>query len=98
MTDYQSYGNLIYPINKTEFLLSYSYVRATTSMHNMDANKTHAEKASGNYTRILCAISNKSWQQDSTKQQLYGHLPPITQTIQDEHDMLGTDGEANLIS
>ena len=34
-----------------------------------------------NYTRILRAILNKSWRQHPTKQQLYGHLPPITKTI-----------------
>ena len=28
------------------------------------------------------AILNKSWRQHSTKHQLYGHLPPITKTIQ----------------
>ena len=31
---------------------------------------------------ILWAILNKSWRQHSTKKQLYGHLPPITKTIQ----------------
>ena len=36
----------------------------------------------GNYTRMLRAILNKSWSQHPTKQQLYGHLPPITKTIQ----------------
>ena len=35
----------------------------------------------GNYTRMLRAIMNKSWSQYPTKQQLYGHLPPITKTI-----------------
>ena len=35
----------------------------------------------GNYTRMLWAILNKSWRQHPTKQQLYGHLPPITKTI-----------------
>ena len=34
----------------------------------------------GNYTRMLQAILNKSWRQQPTKQQLYGHLPPITKT------------------
>ena len=28
------------------------------------------------------AILNKSWRQHSTRHQLYGHLPPITKTIQ----------------
>ena len=31
---------------------------------------------------MLRAILNKSWRQHSTKQRLYGHLPPITKTIQ----------------
>ena len=31
---------------------------------------------------MLCAILNKSWQQHPTRHQLYGHLPPITKTIQ----------------
>ena len=40
------------------------------------------KKLDGNYTRMLQAILNKSWQQHPTKHQLYGHLPPITKTIQ----------------
>ena len=39
------------------------------------------KKLDGNYTRMLRAIMNKSWQQHSTKHQLYGHLPTITKTI-----------------
>ena len=39
------------------------------------------KKLDGNYTRMLRAILNKSWQQDPTRHQLYGHLPPITKTI-----------------
>ena len=31
---------------------------------------------------MLRAILNKSWKQHPTKQQLYGHLPPTTKTIQ----------------
>ena len=41
----------------------------------------YGEKAWFNYTRILRAIFNKSWRQPPPKQQLYGHLPPITKTI-----------------
>ena len=44
--------------------------------------KCMEKKLDGNDTRMLQAILNKSWRQDSTKQQLYGHLPPITKTIQ----------------
>ena len=40
------------------------------------------KKLDGNYTRMLRAISNKSWRQHPKKHQLDGHLPPITKTIQ----------------
>ena len=40
------------------------------------------KKLDGNYTRMLQAILNRSWRQHPTKQQLYGHLPPIMKTIQ----------------
>ena len=36
----------------------------------------------GNYSRMLRAILNRSWQQHPSRNQLYGHLPPITKTIQ----------------
>ena len=38
------------------------------------------KKQDGNCTRMLRAILNKSWRQHPTR--LYGHLPPITKTIQ----------------
>ena len=40
------------------------------------------KKLDGNYTRMLPAILNKPWRQLPTRHQLYGHLPPITKTIQ----------------
>ena len=40
------------------------------------------KKLAGNYTRMLRAILNKSCRQHPTRHQLYGHLPPITKTIQ----------------
>ena len=40
------------------------------------------KKLDGNYTRMLRAILNKSWRQHPTRHQLYGHLSPITKTIQ----------------
>ena len=43
--------------------------------------KRMEKKLEGNYTGMLPAILNKSWRQHPTKQQLYGHLPPITKTI-----------------
>ena len=44
--------------------------------------KRREKKLDGNYTRMLRAILNKSWRQHPTRHQLYGHLPPITKTIQ----------------
>ena len=43
--------------------------------------KLMEKKLDSNYTRMLRAILNNSWRQHRTKQQLYGHLPPITKTI-----------------
>ena len=40
------------------------------------------KKLDGNYTRMLQAILNKSWRQHPIRHQLYGHLTPITKTIQ----------------
>ena len=40
------------------------------------------KKLDGNYTRMLRVILNKSWRQHPARHQLYGHLPPITKTIQ----------------
>ena len=44
--------------------------------------KRMEKKLDSNYIRMLRAILNKSWRQHPTKQQLYGHLPPITKTIE----------------
>ena len=42
----------------------------------------------GNYTRMFFAVLNKYWKHHATKQQFYGHLPPISQTTpKDEQDM-----------
>ena len=43
--------------------------------------KRKEKKLDDTYTRMLPAVLNKSWRQHPTKQQLYGHLPPITKTI-----------------
>ena len=44
--------------------------------------KRMEKKLDGNYTRMLRAVLNKSRRQHPTKQLLYGHLPPIMETIQ----------------
>ena len=42
---------------------------------------------------MLRAVLNKYWKQHPTRWQLYSHLPPISQTIQDKQDMRHTAGE-----
>ena len=65
--------------------------------------KRMEKKLDGNYTRMLRAILNKSWRQHPTKQQLYGHLPLITKTIQvrlaihAEHFWRSRDGLISVI-
>ena len=67
---------------KRSFSSSSSHVDIAIWMHNMDANKTYREKAwrqlhknaASNMEQVLKAAPNKK--------QLYGHLPPITKTIQ----------------
>ena len=64
-------------LNETPFLLGSGRVNTTWML-----TKRLEKKLDGNYTRMLWAILNKSWQQHPTRHQLYGHLPPITKTIQ----------------
>ena len=49
---------------------------------NLTQTQRVEKKLDSNYTRTLQAILNKSWRQRPTNQQLHGHLPPITKTIQ----------------
>ena len=44
--------------------------------------KCPEKKPVGNYTKMLWAVLNKSWQKHPIKQQLYGHSHPIIQTIE----------------
>ena len=60
-------------------LFDYLYVFICTTR---TLTKRLEKKLGGNYTRMLQPILNKSWRQHPTKQQLYGHLPSITKTIQ----------------
>ena len=56
-------------------ILQYGYTTWTLT-------KRLKKKLDGNYTRMLRTILNKSWRQHPTRHQLYGHLPPVTKTIQ----------------
>ena len=59
-------------------VLLYDYVTWTLT-------KRLEKKLDGNYTTVLRAVLNKSWKQHPIKQQLYGHLSPISQTIPARH-------------
>ena len=71
------YGNQTWPIKWNAFVSILLYGCTTWTL-----TKRLEKKLDGNYTRMLRAILNKSWRQHPTKHQLYGHLPPITKTIQ----------------
>ena len=67
--------------------IKYGFQAAVTSIllygcTTWTLTKRLEKKLDGNYTRMLRAILNKSWRQHPTRHQLYGHLPPITKTIQ----------------
>ena len=44
--------------------------------------KRREKKLDGNYTKMLQETLEKSWQQHPIRHQLYGHLRPLTKTIQ----------------
>ena len=77
--EYGNIGNQTWPIKwnaVSSSLRSCRYCTTLTLTGRLE------KKLDGNYTRMLRAILNKSWQQHPTRHQLYGHLPPITKTIQ----------------
>ena len=51
-------------------------------MHHLDANKMAGEEARRQLHKNVANNIERSWQQHSTKYQLYSHLPSITKTIQ----------------
>ena len=65
----RSYGN-------QTWLIKWNAVSSRQRLYRLE------KKLDSNYTRMLSAILNKSWRQHPTRHQLYGHLPPITKTIQ----------------
>ena len=65
-------------VSTTWVLLAYIWcVRTVVVMTRSQLGR----KSGWNCTRSQCAILNKSWKQQPTKQQQFGHLPPISQTI-----------------
>ena len=66
------------------FLPTSRHVSTIVWFHHLDFNEVPAEKAKwdGSNTRKLHTVLDKSQKQQPRKQQLYSHLPPISQTIQ----------------
>ena len=65
-------------------------------------NKRLEKKLDGNYTRMLRAVSNKTWRQYPTRHQLYGHLPPhhenyTSKTNQTRGTLLEKQGRAHVL-
>ena len=56
------------------------------------------KKLDGNYKNMLCAVLTKSWKQQTTKQKVHGHLPPISQTIQVRRARLRKRNKDKLVS
>ena len=68
-------------------------------MHYMDANKRLEKKLDGNYTRMLRAILNKSWQQHPQDTNCTANCPLSRKLFKlDEPDMQDTAGEAEMNS
>ena len=61
-----------------QFLPGSSHIDTAIWMHYMDSNKTAGEEA----RRQLHKNAASNFEQVPTRHQLYGHLPPITKTIQ----------------
>ena len=75
---------------KWEFFLSCNHVSTAVWL---DFNEMLEEEVRWELHKDVTGCFEKSWKQHPTKQQLYGHLPPISQTIPDKQNMLGTARE-----
>ena len=73
--------NLLFSESRKLVCLSYIYIYIY-GCTTWTLTKRLERRLDGNYTRMLRAVLNKSWRQHPTRLQLYGHLPPITKTIQ----------------
>ena len=58
------------------------YKKKKCSFNTCTLTNRMEKKLDGNCTGMLRAILNKSWRQHPIKQKLYGHLPPLSKTIQ----------------
>ena len=67
---------------KRDFLQAVTELVRLYGCTTMTLTKHFEKKLDGNYARMPRLDLNKSWKQHTSKQQLYGHLPPISQIIQ----------------
>ena len=67
---------------KRSFFPDSGHIDTAIRVHYMDANKTAGEEARRQLHKNAACNLGKSWRQHPTRHQLYGHLPPITKTIQ----------------
>ena len=72
----------LYPVSKASTCLLQVALMIRGHYVGDRVTKRLEKKLDDNYTRMLRAILNRSWRQHPTRHQLYGHLPPITKTIQ----------------
>ena len=88
--DTYNYGQYLnqFPPNTIKVIPEFERIQKKICRHKMSIMfneiciSKRLKKLDGNYTRMLRAVLNKSRRQHPTRHQLYGHLPPITKTIQ----------------
>ena len=73
----------VFSVSPTGWSCQYFYMDAPHPLKGkILQTKRMEKKLDVNCTRMLRAVLNNFWRQHPTKQQLYGHLPPISKTIQ----------------
>ena len=70
-------------------------VAVSIRMHHMDANETHRRKSRRERHNTAMCCFYKSWLQHPTKQPLYGHLLPNSQSIQVRQNTRKTAGDVS---
>ena len=63
------------------FLLSSNCISSNIWMHHMDADKVYKEKSRWELHKKVIIYTEQILEATSHKQQLYGHLPPISKAI-----------------
>ena len=79
--------SIIWPSDQTDKMKPSFFQAAVVSIQlygctTWTLTKRQEKKQDGNYIRMLQAILIKSWRQHTKRHQRYGHLPPLTKTIQ----------------